>query len=67
MVGNLAMELTSQKHAVNLVAALSILYHEVARPNQQFRKEKREEPFKFQTLMRIVEKTNSLEIRKRRS
>ena len=56
MAENLAMGLTRQEHTVNRVAALRILYHEVARLNQQFPKEKRGEPFKLQTLMRIVEK-----------
>ena len=56
MAGNLTMELTRQKHIINRVAALGILYHEVARLNQQLPKEKRGEPFKVQTLMRIVEK-----------
>ena len=56
IAGNLTMELTRQKHTVNRVAALGIFYHKVARLNQQFPKEKRGEPFKVQTLMRIVEK-----------
>ena len=56
MCENFTMELTRQEHTVNRFAALGLLYHEVARLNQQFPKEKRGEPFKFQTLMRIVEK-----------
>ena len=55
MAQNLSMDLTRKKHTCSRVAALGILYHEVARLNQQFPKEKRGPTFQTQTLMRIVE------------
>ena len=55
MAQNLSMDFARKNHTCNRVAALAILFHEVARLSQQFPKEKRGPTFKTQTLMRIVE------------
>lgn len=45
-----------QKQTCSRIAALGVLYHEVARLNEQFPTGKRGDAFRTQTLMRIVEK-----------
>lgn len=53
---SMTIEDTMKKHNCSRVAALGILYHEVARLNEQFPKVKRGNAFKTQTLMKIVER-----------
>jgi hypothetical protein len=45
-----------KKKCCNRIAALRVLYHEVARLNDQFPKVQRDDQFKTQTLMKKGEK-----------
>ena len=52
----MTIEATREKHKCSRIAALGVLYHEVARLNEQLPRVKRGPVFRTQTLMKIVEK-----------
>ena len=53
---SMTIESTREKHKCSRIAALGVLYHEVARLNEQFPRVKRGPVFRTQTLMKIVDK-----------